>query len=76
MNAPRNPACEWVGLAADAEHEGTCGRPANAVIFDSFGARHFACRDHLASVKAHFGTGSMVLRTGGISARPYPEAIP
>ncbi|HTT25676.1 MAG TPA: hypothetical protein VMH90_01765 [Thermoplasmata archaeon] len=72
----RHPACEFVGLADEGETVAICGRPAYGVIADASGARHFACADHLTSVKARYSTGAWSHRPASVVARPFPEAMP
>ena len=76
MTPPEHPACEWVGLAEDAEAVAICGRPARGVVVDPSGARHFACEDHLSTVKARHATAALEFRTGPVPFRRFPEALP
>lgn len=74
MSEPKHPACEWVGIA-DNESVAICGRPAYGVIADAYGARHFACPEHLSAIKAQVGTGQWSARPAHGPARPFPEAL-
>jgi hypothetical protein len=76
MRDPTSPACESVGLADEGRTVAICGRPARGVIIDAHGGRHFACPDHLTSIKARYGTGAWTTRPTPGPLRPYPEAMP
>ena len=70
-----HPGCEWVGIAEDGWVTYVCGRPATEMIEEAEGAVHYACREHLASVRAKAGHGAMLHRVAPGPARPYPEAV-
>jgi hypothetical protein len=74
MGSKERSRCEWLVLKEGTELAGICGRPPLGVVFDTFGDRHFACRDHLPSVKAWFGTGAWSVRTPTPPPWPYPES--
>jgi hypothetical protein len=54
------PVCSWMGMAPDEEHEITCGRPAQHVIVEPEGRKHFACSEHVGEVHARAPQGSLM----------------
>ncbi|MCI4325336.1 MAG: hypothetical protein L3K00_05605 [Thermoplasmata archaeon] len=75
MNAREHRTCEWLVTGERQDSVAVCGRPPLGVVLDTFGARHFACRDHLSLVKARFGTGAWTSEVARPPVRPYPEAL-
>jgi hypothetical protein len=75
MSGPRNPVCDYVGMMEDEETTAPCGHRAIATFTGETGARHFACANHLASVRAHYPFGTVSLCPAHAPARPYPEAL-
>jgi hypothetical protein len=71
----RLPTCEFIELANVGGVAAICARPAYGVIADAIGARHFACADHLAAVKAQHDCVAWAVRPSHSIARPFPEAM-
>ena len=76
MSVKDRSRCEWRVVDEGTGVVGVCGRAPLGVIFDTYGERHFACRDHLSSIKARYGTGVWSVRAAPLPAWPYPESLP
>lgn len=75
MRAWREPVCDFVGVTEDGETLAPCGHRAIATFTSEMGDQHYACANHLASVRAHYPFGTVSFRAARGPLRPYPEAL-
>ena len=68
------PLCSWTGVNPDGDEIVACDRRATAVVYGPKGHRSYSCDEHLATVKAHAGTGRVETGVVHLRYRSHEEA--